>query len=89
MPLGPRAPIVSILVLVDSSLQARGPRLIITALLCFNPCFSGFLSSSSCKKAYRVSAPHGFNPCFSGFLSSSPANWMVLALGKSRFQSLF
>ena len=60
---------VSILVLMDSSLQSIARGLLSKRLYCFNPCFNGFFSSMGA--VADLGAQYDcFNPCFNGFFSS-------------------
>ena len=40
---------------------------------CFNPCFSGFTSTTTADATRAASVPACFNPCFSGFTSTTRA----------------
>ena len=78
---------VSILVLMDFSLQSRKGIPPISANSCFNPCFNGFFSSI--KKSYSGDPDNNrFNPCFNGFFSSISEKTKA-ALMAIAFQSLF
>ena len=60
---------VSILVLMDSSLQYLIPYNLDRSSASFNPCFNGFFSSIAFTAACQRRARR-FNPCFNGFFSS-------------------
>jgi len=61
---------VSILVLMDVSLQLLISSILNTFLMCFNPCFNGCLSSTSMLPMKTLPCL-SFNPCFNGCLSST------------------
>ena len=67
----------------DGRRYSRVPRLLIR----FNPCFSGFTSTTSCthSESHRFTR---FNPCFSGFTSTT-AELQYKASMDRGFQSLF
>ena len=79
---------VSILVFLDSLLRPGPPSNPPHTQHSFNPCFSGFTSTTSPSRRRWTSSRRCFNPCFSGFTSTT-VQPLRPADTADTFQSLF
>ena len=79
--------LVSILVLMESSLQYMCHLLIFLLPQCFSPCFNGIFSSIVYEYIIRM-GKESFNPCFNGIFSSIVYE-DIIRMGKESFNPCF